>query len=150
MVSHVLYGYHFFMRTENTMRSLGPLAAAWAVAVVVCGCGGGSSQSPTTPSSHATVTVNIVTSAGNQAFSPNPVQATTGDTLVWKNTTLDLHRLVMDDGSAVIGDIAAGASGSMQLKGAAGNYHCTIHPSMVGSINGATAPTPPPGSGGGY
>jgi hypothetical protein len=52
--------------------------------------------------------------------------------------------------SGVIGDIAPGASGSMQLKGASGNYHCTNHPSMVGSINGAMAPTPPPGSGGGY
>ena len=29
------------------------------------------------------------------------------------------------------------------LKGAGGNFHCVIHPTMVGSINGATAPTAP-------
>jgi hypothetical protein len=23
------------------------------------------------------------------------------------------------------------------------NFHCSLHPSMVGSINGATAPDPP-------
>src|SRR5713101_8008953 len=110
-----------FVWTENSMRSLVTLAAAWAVAVAVYGCGGGSSPSPTMPTSPATVTVNIVASAGNQAFSPNPVQATTGDMLVWKNNTLDLHHLVMDDGSAVMGDIAPGASSSMQLKGTGGN-----------------------------
>jgi hypothetical protein len=71
--------------------------------------------------------------------------------LVWKNSTDVTHHIVMDDGSAVIGDIAPGtSSAAIQLKGAGGNFHCTNHPSMVGSINGATAPEPPPGSGGGY
>ena len=132
------------------MRSSFTLATALAVAAAMWGCG--SSPSPTTPGTTAsTVTVNIVASTGNQAFSPNPVQAATGNMLVWKNSTLDVHHIVMDDGSAIIGDIAPGASSTaIQLKGTGGNFHCTNHPSMVGSINGASAPTPPPGSGGGY
>ena len=140
------------------MRSSFTLATVLAAAVSMwsCGGGGGSSSSPTTPGTTAstttsTVTVNIVTSAGNQAYSPNPVQAATGSMIVWKNNTLDGHHIVMDDGSAVIGDIAPGGSSApLQVKGSGGNFHCTNHPSMVGSINGATAPTPAPGSGDGY
>ena len=132
MRSHVLAGL-----------SLGAAVAMWS-----CGGGGSSPTTPSTPTSP--VTINIVGSTGNQAFSPNPVQAASGAPLVWKNTTTALHHIVMDDGSAVIGDIAPGASSAPMPLTAGGNYHCTNHPSMVGNINGATAPTPPPGSGGGY
>ena len=127
-------------------------------AVAMWSCGGGSggyssgpapSPSPTPSPGTNTVTVTIVSSAGNGAYNPNPVQAATGTTLVWKNNTRDIHRLVMDDGSAVIGDVLPGAS-STPMQSRSGNYHCTNHPSMVGSINGAVAPTPPPGSGDGY
>ncbi|MDA1095571.1 MAG: hypothetical protein O3A25_20270 [Acidobacteria bacterium] len=69
--------------------------------------------------------------------------------MVWRNNTTDRHRIVMSNGT-VIGEIAPGASSAPMPLGAGGNYACTTHPSMVGSINGATAPTPPPGSGGGY
>ena len=52
----------------------------------------------------------------------------------------------MDDGSADLGDIAPGATsrGFTVRSGSALNFHCTLHPSMVGSINGANAPEPPP------
>jgi plastocyanin len=113
----------------------------------VWSCGGGGSTSGPTPT--APMTVTIVSSAGNGAFNPNPVQAATGTTITWKNNTSDIHRLVMDDGLAVIGDIQPGAS-SAPMQSRSGNYHCTIHPSMVGNINGSMAPTPAPGSGGGY
>lgn len=130
--------------------------SAIVLSVLAFGCGGGgggssstSSSTPASPSSSTAVTTTIVSSAGNGAFSPNPVQAAAGATMVWRNNTADLHHLVMDDGSAVIGDILPGAS-SAPMQSRSGNYHCTNHPSMVGSINGAVAPTPPPGSGGGY
>lgn len=137
------------------MRSSMILITVLAAAVSASRCsggGGGSSQSLTTPGPSSNgVTVRIVGSAGNTAFNPNPVQAATGNVLVWKNETALIHHIVMDDGSADLGNIAAGASSTeMQLKSAGGNFHCVNHPSMVGSINGATAPTPPPGSGDGY
>ncbi len=108
------------------------------------GSGGGGGSTGTT-----TVTVDIVGTAGNAAYSPNPVHADAGNMLVWKNSTSVEHHIVMDDGSADFGTIAAGASSAaVALPGAGGNYHCVNHPSMVGSINGAAAPDPPDDGGG--
>jgi hypothetical protein len=56
----------------------------------------------------------------------------------------------MDDRSIDFGNLAPGASSAARSVGGGGNFHCDNHPSMVGSINGATAPEPPPGSGDGY
>ena len=142
------------------MRSALLRSAALAAAVGMWSCSGGGSSSnsgtPTspTPTSPAptpapaptapTVAINIVGSDGNTAYQPNPVKANTGDTLLFKNNDSTAHHVVMDDGSADLGEIAPGASRSATLKGAGGNFHCTIHPSMVGSVNGATAPEPPP------
>jgi plastocyanin len=128
---------------------LAGLTMAAAVAASSCGGGGSSSNgSPSSPSSPTPSTIDIVASAGNQAFSPNPIQVASGTSVVWKNDTAVTHHIVMDSGTEV-GNIAPGASSSA-MQGLSGNYHCTNHPSMVGSINGASAPTPPPGSGGGY
>ncbi len=138
--------------------------ALWAI-----GCGGGGSNysgggttTPTAPSPAPTpspapapapnptpsVTVNIVSSSGNGAFSPNPVQAAAGSSIQWRNDTSVSHVLVMDDGRS-IGTLAPGASVTMTVS-SGGSYHCTNHPSMVGSINGATAPEPPTGGGSDY
>lgn len=67
----------------------------------------------------------------------------TGGTVVFKNNDSTIHHVVLDDGSADLGEIGPGASKSVILKGAGGNFHCVIHTTMVGSINGATAPTAP-------
>jgi len=125
-----------------------------------CGGGGSPAASPTSPSQTAsvpapaapaapspptTVTIAIVASTGNTAFQPNPVKANSGDTVIFRNSDSVMHRLVMDDGSADLGEIGPGAvSRSMVLRSAsATNFHCTLHSSMVGSINGAAAPEPP-------
>jgi hypothetical protein len=65
------------------------------------------------------------------------------------NDPLQTHHIVMDDGSVDFGNLAPGASSQAKAVGS-GNFHCANHPSMVGSINGQTAPEPPPGSGDGY
>src|SRR5437763_12280214 len=107
-------------------RVLSGATFAIAAAAALWSCGGGSSSggssTPTNPSptpspSPATVTVTIVGSSGNKAYAPNPVMANTGDTLTFKNADATLHHVVMDDGSADLGDIAPGASKSMTLKG---------------------------------
>jgi len=140
------------------------VAALWAI-----GCGGGSYSAPTSPSTSSSsstpapapatpapttpapstpsVTVSIVSSSGSGAFNPNPVQATSGN-IVWTNNTAVSHVLVMDDGRS-IGTVAPGGSVTM-AAGSGGAYHCTTHPSMVGSINGAAAPTTPSSSGSDY
>jgi plastocyanin len=136
------------------VRLLSGAFVAMVGAVTLWGCGGGGGgSSPTAPSSaappapsSATVMVSVIGSIGNSAFRPNPVQAASGDTVMFRNNDVTAHRIVMDDGSADLGDIAPGATsrGFTVRSGSALQFHCTLHPSMVGSINGATAPEPPP------
>lgn len=139
-------------------QSLPPATVAAIVgALALWGCGGGGGggtavATPTTPSPPVsspaptgTVTVTIVSSVGNAAFQPNPVRANTGDTVMFRNADNAMHHLVMDDGSADLGDVAPGATsrGFTLRSASAANFHCTLHSSMVGSINGAL-PEPPP------
>ncbi len=145
------------------MRSSFILGTVLAAAVAAARCGG--NDTPTTlgvtmPATvtvsgvtmPATVTVSIVGTDGNQSYVPNPVQCelASGDLVMFTNNdTVDTHHLVIDDGSADFGSLAPGASS--QAKAVTnGNFHCTNHPSMVGSVGGSVAPTPPPGSGDGY
>jgi len=128
---------------------------AAALAMASCGGGGYAAPSPTpTPNAPAptpnSITVNIVGSSGNKAFTPNPVMANAGDTLVFKNNDATLHHLVMNDGSVDVGDIAPGASKSLTVKGSGGLFHCTIHSTMIGSINGSEPPPEPPCTTPGY
>jgi plastocyanin len=90
--------------------------------------------------------VSIVTSTGNQAFLPNPVKANAGDTVMFRNSDTTMHHLVLDDGSADFGDVAPGStSRGVVLRNASPiNFHCTLHATMVGSINGLIAPETPP------
>jgi plastocyanin len=133
-------------------------AALWAVG---CGGGGGGAYStPTTPSSPtpttpapttpapatgANVTVAIVSSAGSGAFSPNPAPVGSGQTVAFKNNDGAIHHLVADNGTWDSGNIAPGASSKTLsvTSTTALTFHCTLHPTMVGSINGASAPPPP-------
>ena len=57
------------------------------------------------------------------------------------------HHIVLNDGSLDTGDIGPGrASAPMALTVNGARYHCTIHPTMVGSIN-SSAGAPPPCNG---
>jgi plastocyanin len=139
---------------HTTLRTIAIVAAA--VATSYCGGSGGYSTSPspastnpTSPSTTSAVTVSIVATNGNKSYVPNPVQ-TGGQDVVFKNNDSLTHHIVMDDGSADFGNLAPGVSSAAKAVASGGNFHCTIHPSMVGSINGAVAPEPAPGSGNGY
>ncbi len=125
------------------------VVAMLAVATTMVGCGSNSGYATTSPSTTtndvpagATV-VSIVGSMGSGAFSPNPVQASVGAVLVWKNTDAVAHHIVLDNGSADLGTVAPGATtrSFTVTTTAATGFHCTIHPSMVGTINGALAPS---------
>jgi plastocyanin len=91
------------------------------------------------------VIINIVGSFGAAAFMPNPTMANMGDQIVFTNTDLVLHHIVLDDGTD-LGDVAPGASSApMPLTTPTASFHCTIHPSMVGGINvDMTMPAPMP------
>ncbi len=123
----------------------------WAVGCGSSGAGGDAPLNPAGPSNStpppSSTTVNIVSSSGSSAFNPNPVQVPTGGRIEWRNATSAAHVLVMNDGTA-IGTVGPNASITTTLSGGGGNFRCTTHPSMVGSINGATPPPPAGGAGG--
>jgi plastocyanin len=119
----------------------------------VWGCGGnsytsgnsGSSGSPIAPTSTISgiVTINVVAVNGAQSFSPNPASLPVGQMVVWHNVDSITHRVVLNDGSVDTGDLQPGASSQpMAIAAAAGQYHCSIHPVMVGSLNQDTSNMP--------
>ena len=93
-------------------------------------------------------TINIVGTFGPVAFLPNPLVADPTETIVWTNDDLRLHHIVLDDGTE-IGNLAPGESSlPIVLPAPTASYHCTIHPSMVGSVSvGVEAPLPGPNPG---
>jgi plastocyanin len=96
----------------------------------------GSSETP------STVTVAIVGTTGAGSFTPNPVQVRAGSAVVWKNNDGRTHHIVLDNGGADLGNIQPGdTSRSVTIANTTPvTFHCTIHPSMVGSINGSAPP----------
>jgi plastocyanin len=64
--------------------------------------------------------------------------------VAWRNDDNTVHRLVANDGSFDTGTISPGATSAAITIAAAGtNYHCTIHPTMVGAVSGTSGTTPP-------
>ena len=133
------------------MRSISMLALAVFGVLGGWSCGGGGGSTPTgaTPTPTATtVTINIVGVNGKQSFSPNPASVSAGQQVIFKNNDKVTHRVVIDDRSVDTGDIAPGASSQPLALGAVSKpYHCSVHPSMVGSLNTAETPEPPPCTG---
>jgi plastocyanin len=107
------------------------------------GYSGGSGATPTGPtpaSPTGVVTINVVAINGAQSFSPNPATLPAGQMVIWHNVDTTTHRVVLNDRSVDTGDLAPGVSSQPAAIGAAGGqYHCSIHPVMVGSINHDTS-----------
>jgi plastocyanin len=132
--------------------------ASMMVAFSLCtwGCGsstyaGGNPVTPTpmptptpTPAS-GVVTINVVSINGAQSFAPNPATLPAGQMVVWHNIDSVIHRVVLNDGASDTGDLAPGASSqAISINTGGGPYHCSIHPSMVGTIVSAASASPSP------
>jgi plastocyanin len=130
------------------------LRAALAVAFVAAGCGGDGygGGTPTTPTpgggSGGPSTISILGDRGNQSFSPNPGSPGEDQMVTWRNADGVVHRIVLNEGNGDTGDIGAGAT-SRAIRVPAGgiNYHCSIHPGMIGSIRAGSGDPPPPCTG---
>ena len=92
--------------------------------------------------------INIIGTEGVTAFLPNPIQAAMGNLVVWMNDDSRLHHIVLEDGTDIGLVMPGQATAPVALKADTPmGYRCTLHPSMVGMINGvlaAPAPEPPP------
>lgn len=116
--------------------------AAAAIAVTACGGSGGGSSTPTSPSPSGFV-ITITRQNGAQSFSPNPATAG-GSPVVFRNADSIVHRVMLNDGSIDTGDIAPGAtSRTLQMPATGTNYHCTVHPDMIGAVAAASGAPPP-------
>jgi len=130
----------------KSLRTLGLILSGAAVAFG-CGGGGGSATSPT-PVNTTPVTIDIVGVNGKLSFKPNPADVPAGRQAIFKNLDKVAHRVVLDDRSIDTGDIAPGASSqALALGGMSKPYHCSLHISMVGSLNQAVTPEPVPCTG---
>ena len=116
-------------------------------AVAAAACGGGSSSGGNSPTPAGPMTITINRQAGAQSFSPNPANAG-GRVVVFRNADSVVHRVRLNDLSIDTGDIAPGAtSREVQMPASGTNYHCSIHPDMIGSIGGSSGEAPPPCAG---
>ncbi len=129
--------------------------AAFAAGLLMSGCGGGGSSysSPTSmptvapnPPAAADVVITITGIDGGMSFSPNPAPVKPGQTVAWRNNGGTTHTATADGGAFDTGPIADGATSAPITMSTAGafSYHCSIHPSMVGSLTVSS------GSGSGY
>jgi plastocyanin len=137
------------------MRVWGGLLGSIVGFLVLAACGGGSSSGgggnpggPTPPpAGGASANVSILGDRGRQSFTPNPVNVSAARTVTWQNSDGQVHRIMANDGSFDTGNIAPGATSQVITLASDGtNYHCTLHPGMIGSVN-ASSGTPPPCTG---
>jgi len=110
-------------------------------------CGGSAAPTPT-PTNDA-VTVSIVGQLGNTSFNPNPAIAA-GRMVVFRNNDSVAHRVRLNDFSVEWGTIQpGGVSAAFRMPAEGTNYHCDLHPTMIGAV-AVDAGTPPPTCRGDY
>ena len=139
------------MRSRSAVIRRIALCMFCAIAAAKCGDGYDSPMAPTPPpptGGTPATTVSVVGDRGAQSFNPNPATVTQGQTLSFRNTDNTVHRIVFNDNSFDSGNISPGATSDARAVTTNGaNYHCSIHPGMIGSISGSTGQPPPPCTG---
>jgi plastocyanin len=81
------------------------------------------------------MTITIGGINGAMSFSPNPASVRVGQQVVWHNAHSITHTAT--GGSFDTGNIGPGGTSAPITLSASGTigYHCTIHPSMVGTLS---------------
>jgi plastocyanin len=100
-------------------------------ATTITSCGKGSGYTTPMSNTPAANSVSIV----NMSFSPASLTVTAGTTVTWTNNDNMTHTVTADDNSFDSGNITIGTKFSKVFSTAGTyTYHCTIHPTMKGSI----------------
>jgi plastocyanin len=131
------------MSLQRIKRNLGILAVvAGIMTVVACSDNNNPaapnpspSPSPTATPAAADVTITIKSMNADKSYDPNPGSVKAGQSVSWTNNDTTTHTATGDGWDT--GQIAPGQTSAPIKFSTAGtfNYHCSIHPSMVGTLN---------------
>ena len=131
-------------RPATTMRRLvGPLLLVAAVAIIAAACSGTGPSAYGAPASTATTTTASTTAATatNAAtikgfsFQPDVLKVKVGAKVTWTNDDTVAHTVTADTNSFASGNLQPGGSFSFTFtRPGTYAYHCSIHPSMHGSV----------------
>jgi plastocyanin len=117
------------------------IALSTLIAVSACnstnqtGGPGSMPMAPTTTAAAHVLTVDVVEINGPYSFYPSPAIGRADQTVVWRNSDTVTHHVVFDNGSIDTGTLAPGTLSQPMTIGLGDfSYHCSIHPTMVGSI----------------
>ena len=102
-----------------------------AFAIISCGKSSGYGNNNTTTPPPVANAVSII----NMSFSPATLTVAVGTTVTWTNNDNMTHTVTSDASGFDSGNITMGSKYS-RVFSAAGTftYHCTIHPTMKGTI----------------
>lgn len=127
-------------RPATTMRRLvGPLLLVAAVAIIAASCKGTSpSAYGASASTAATTTAATATNAATIkgfSFQPEVLKVKVGAKVTWTNDDTVAHTVTADTNSFASGNLQPGGSFSFTFtRPGTYAYHCSIHPSMHGSV----------------
>ena len=100
------------------------------------------------PVAHAAASTTVA--IRDFSFGPAAITVHVGDTVTWANSGPTPHTATADDGAFDTGTLNAGRSGSHTFASAGTfAYHCTLHPSMQGTVTVLAASAPAPAASGG-
>jgi plastocyanin len=130
--------------SQSLRLMIGGLALFALTLAAGCGGGGGYGSTPTTTPTTtqapavgaADLTITVAGQNGNMSFSPNPASLRVGQKVAWHNSDTITHTATASLGAFDTGTIGPGATSAVVTLTAAGNwdYHCQIHPTMVGTV----------------
>jgi plastocyanin len=93
--------------------------------------------SPTPTPTPSVLVIEILGERGNMSFSPANASLRVGQQVRWHNTDIQGHTATQNGGGFDTGIIAPGSTTAPITLSTPGtlNYHCEIHPSMVGTLS---------------
>ena len=110
------------------------LAVLVGAAVMIAGCTSYSTPSPSSSPQTSTASQNSIAMKG-LAFNPSALTISKGANVTWTNDDSTTHTVTSDTGAFESGNLSPGNSFTRQFNDTGTfPYHCTIHPSMKGTI----------------
>jgi plastocyanin len=111
------------------------LSVLLVIGVLAASCGGGTGGTTASTPSSTEGTGGAQVVAKNLAFDPATVTIQAGESVTWTNQDSMNHTVVADNGEFESGALANGATFSFKFDQAGTyTYHCSIHPSMAGTV----------------